>query len=222
MGQRNTRCQLTALLVGRHPTTMFAMESDPSRALRFVGAVVAFAVLVCAVTALVVAVESSGASDQTVRFLIKAFTYSGFGAAVIGWKWPHAVLSPFKHLLALFTQRGSRLGANHGTNASAASPLDSRLRSSVQRSLFAIGCIGLVPWMLMRVLRELKYSNGLRDYLLSVFVDPLSPWFESGWWWQTMLRWYDWPVLPCLVAICLAFAWPYTGARVVAWVRGTK
>jgi hypothetical protein len=96
------------------------------------------------------------------------------------------------------------------------------LRSPVQRGLFVVGCIGLVPWFLLRLVRELWRSAGVFDYLHNVFAQPIVPWFEPGWWWYAMLEWHDWPVVPALIALALSMAWPHTGARVVAWVRGNQ
>jgi len=96
------------------------------------------------------------------------------------------------------------------------------LRTSIQRGLFATASFGLAPWFFMRFLSEFWHSSGVTDYLRNVFVEPISPWFESGWWQYAMLEWYDWLVLPSIGVFFLAFVWPYTGARLAEWVRGTK
>ena len=201
---------------------MSAPEAEHGLAFRFAGAVAAFVVFACVLVALLAVLDASGASDRTVLFIGKAFTYSGFGALVIGWKWPQAVLGPFKRLVAAIFRSSSAKDNLKGAGPSAPSVLDTRLHSQAQRALFSLGCIGLLPWLFMRLVRELWRSAGIHDYLRSVFIQPLSPWFESGWWWHTKLEWYDWPVLPSLAAMVLAFAWPYTAARVVAWIRGPK
>lgn len=95
-----------------------------------------------------------------------------------------------------------------------------RLRSPVQRGLFLFGCFGLVPWFLFRVIRELWQSAGVRDYLRYVFLEPIKPWIESGWWWFMASEWYDWSFLPSLILIAVSFLWPYTGSKLVKWVRG--
>ena len=97
-----------------------------------------------------------------------------------------------------------------------------RVRTFKGPAQFTLACLGMVPWLFMRLARELWRSSGAADYVHSVFVEPISPWFESGWWWYTKLEWYDWPVLPSLVGLCLAFAWSYTGERLMAWIRGAK
>ncbi len=211
-------CQTLAL----DSQAMRTAKMEPTRTLRFAGAIVAFVIYASALVALLVTLEVAGTAQKTILFVGKAFTFAGLGALVIGWKWPEAVLLPFKRLLSAASGI-TRLPTLEG---SASSPtrggLHTFLNSVVQRALFALGCLGLVPWLLIRVVRELWRSSGTADYMRSVFIEPLSPWFESGWWWYTKLQWYDWPVLPSLVGLGLAFTWPYTAARLVAWVRGTK
>jgi hypothetical protein len=201
---------------------MNATETEPTRNLRFIGAVVAFIIFACLLAAVLVALDAGGASQATVLFVGKALTYSVFGVILVGWKWPQAILGPFKRLFVSLASAGD---ISAGSTQNEVWPhqrgLRKHLRSPLQRALFSAACLGLVPWMVMRLIRELWRSSGTSDYLRSVFVEPLSPWFESGWWWYTKLAWYDWPVLPSLAGVCLAFAWPHTGARLVAWVRGT-
>lgn len=201
---------------------MSATQTEPSRTQRFVGAIVAFIIFVCALLAVLAALDAGRAGERTVLFVGKAFTYSGFGIILVGWKWPHAVLGPFRRL---FASVGSESGGSAFPVQDKISGIQlsqkMHLGSPLQRGLFAAACLGLTPWFFMRLTRELWRSAGASDYLSNVFVKPLSPWFEPGWWWYTRLEWYDWPVLPSLVGLCLAFAWPHTGARLVSWVRGS-
>lgn len=96
------------------------------------------------------------------------------------------------------------------------------LSTPIQRGLFLVGCLGLIPWVAMRLIRELWLSAGLADYARNVFTQPVAPWFESAWWWYSRLEWYDWPTRPSLCLIGLALAWPRTGALLVNWVLGRK
>ena len=96
-----------------------------------------------------------------------------------------------------------------------------RLTTRIQRLLFAVGVLGLVPWLALRVIAGTWRIGGVERYLQYAFLEPLSPWFEQGWWWYTELEWYDWPILPSIVFIFLAFIWPYGPAKLVVWVRGS-
>lgn len=201
-------------------TTMSSTKTEPTRAMRFVGAVVAFVIFVSALLALLFALEAASTAERTILFIGKAFAYAGFGALVIGWKLPQTVLHPFRRLLPAsaglsVSVDGFPSGPTRGGSAKL-------LTSSLERALFALSCLGLVPWLFMRLVPELWQSSDAADYMRQVFVRPLSPWFESGWWWYTQLEWYDWPVLPSLLGLSLAFGWSYTGARLIAWIRGTK
>lgn len=184
----------------------------PSFGLRVVGALAALFIFACGLIVLLLSLEALGAEQGTVLFVGKALTYTGFGAVVIGWKWPYALLRPAKRLL-------QPLKSASGPQSSSEASL---LRSPIQRALFVGGCFALVPWVGMRLFREIWRSAGVDDYLRNVLVAPLAPWFESGWWWHTKLEWYDWPVLPALVALALAYLWPYTGARIVEWIRSGR
>ncbi|MDB5860523.1 MAG: hypothetical protein JWQ76_4212 [Ramlibacter sp.] len=198
-------------------------EAKPTRIARLTGAVVAFVGFACALAALLAVLDAQGASKSTVVYVGKLFTYSGFGIVFIGWRWPGAVLRPFNRLIprsVRFNSSQTHLGAARALPSGGVE--GQLLRSPLQRGLIVLGCISLVPWIFMRAVREIGRSSDISDYLRSVLVAPLSPWFESGWWWYTKLEWYDWPVLPALVAFVLAFAWPYTGAHVIAWVRGRQ
>ena len=90
----------------------------------------------------------------------------------------------------------------------------------IQRGIFAVSLLGMVPWLLMRALRELWRSAGAADFVRQAIIAPLSPWFEFEWWWYKKLEWYDWPVLPSLVGIGISVLWPFTFARLIAWIRG--
>lgn len=199
---------------------MSGTKTEPTRAMRFVGAVFTFVIFVSVLLALLFTLEAAGTAERTILFIGKAFTYAGFGALVIGWKWPQTVLCPFKRLLPA-TSAGSTAPVK-GSLSGPAQGSAKLLTSSLERALFALSCLALMPWLFMRLVRELWQSSDAADYIRQVFIRPLSPWFESGWWWYARLEWYDWPVLPSLLGLCLAFAWPHTGARLVAWIRGTK
>jgi hypothetical protein len=196
---------------------------EPTQNQRLLGASIALIMFVGVLIATLLALEATAADDRTIHFVSQAFTYSGLGAAMVGWKWPQAVFAPFKRLLALLIKvRGNSAGTLHVDASISQSGIRKILSTPLQRGLFAVACFGLGPWFFMRFIRELWRSAGFSDYLESVFVAPVSPWFESGWWWYTQLEWHDWPVLPSLIGLGLALTWPHTGGRLVGWVRGSK
>jgi hypothetical protein len=94
------------------------------------------------------------------------------------------------------------------------------LKTPAQKTLFVLGCFGLCPWIVKRAIIEIWNSDGPKDYMNQVMVQPISPWFDSGWWWSTKLEWYDWPVLPSICLLALAFVWPYTGGNLLKWIKG--
>lgn len=96
------------------------------------------------------------------------------------------------------------------------------LRTSIQRFLFVFGVFGLVPWFFFRIVAGTWRVRGVPRYLEYAVVEPIAPWFKGEWWWYAQLEWYDWPVLPSLFLVVLAFIWPYGPARVVAWVSGSR
>ena len=204
---------------------MSAADEHPSLPLRVAGAAFGFAVFVLTLTLILGAMDSLGVAQQTIMFVGKAFTYTGFGVVFIGWKWPRQILAPAIGL----TRKLFRIDSDVNTYSIVATDqgktpagLARTLKEPIQRGLFAVACFSLLPWAFMRLIRELWHSSDIRDYFHGAFIRPVSPWFESGWWWYTKLEWYDWPVLPAFMAIFLAFAWPYTGARILAWVRNAK
>lgn len=202
---------------------MNTTETEPTRTLRFAGAAIALIIAVGALVATLLALEASGVDQRTTLFVSKALTYSCLGFAMIGWRWPQAVFAPFKRLLTLVASAGRNSTERLQDEASIAQSGISRyLRTPIQRGIFAVACVGLVPWFLMRLIGELWRSDGLADYLRNTFVAPLSPWFESDSWWYTNLEWYDWTVLPAVIGFFLAFTWPRTGGRLVEWVRDSK
>lgn len=208
------------------PNQKFAMnttETEPTRPQRFAGAAIALIISIGALVATLLILEASGIDERTTLFVSKAFTYSCLGVAMIGWKWPQTVFAPFKRLLASVVSASANTAGSIQIEASIPqSGIRKYLSTPLQRGLFAAACFGLVPWFFMRLIRELWRSAGFSDYLKSVFVAPVSPWLGSGWWWYTELEWYDWPVLPSLIGLGLAFTWPHTGGRLVEWVRGSK
>ena len=177
--------------------------------------------LVCVIGAL----DASHVAANTILLVGKGSYGLAFALVIIGWKWPQPVLRPFTSLWRRASTRagdhGSVLSTASGSELAAQGEQRARwLASSAERTLLVAGCLGLVPWVLFRAFRELWRSAGTSDYLRNVVAAPIVPWFESGWWWYTKLNWYDWPVLPSLVALGLSFLWPYTGAKVTLWVRG--
>jgi hypothetical protein len=92
-------------------------------------------------------------------------------------------------------------------------------RSKAQRLLFVLACCALTPWLLMRFVRELLVSNGVRDYLGNVFVTPVIAWFQNGWWGLDSLPWYDCLLVPAFVALLGAFFWPVAVKPVLNWIR---
>jgi hypothetical protein len=203
---------------------MTTIEEQPRLLLRIVGAAFAFFVFVVALVAILGAMDSLGVNQETILFIGKGFTYTGFGVTFVGWKWPRQILAPVIFLARKVFRKSSdngnsTIGADRGRNLTGVART---LEEPIQRGLFAAACMSLVPWVCMRLIREIGRSSDIKDYLHSVFLKPISPWFESGWWWYTRLEWYDWPVLPAVLAISLAFSWPYTGARIFAWVRNPK
>lgn len=202
---------------------MNTTETEPTRPQRFAGAAIALIISIGALVATLLILEASGVDERTTLFVSKAFTYSCLGVAMIGWKWPQAVFAPFKRLLASVVSACKNSTEKIQDEVSTTqSGIRRNLRTPLQRGIFAAACSGLVPWVFMRLISELWRSDGFADYLRNTFVAPVSPWFESGWWWYTKLEWYDWTVLPSLIGFCLAFTWPRTGGRLVEWVRGSK
>lgn len=87
-----------------------------------------------------------------------------------------------------------------------------------QRLLFTLACAALIPWLWMRLVRELWVSSGVRDYLGNVFVLPVAAWVDYGWLGLDNLPWYDSLLAPALVALLIVFLWPITVRRVINWI----
>ena len=96
------------------------------------------------------------------------------------------------------------------------------IRPGAARLFFALGVAALIPWFFMRVLIELVRSDGLEDYLRSVLVQPIHPWFIADWWWYSMFRWYDMTMLPGVLLLALGLSWRWTGGRLARWITGRK
>lgn len=93
------------------------------------------------------------------------------------------------------------------------------LKYSGQRLLFTLACVALIPWVLVRLVRELWVSAGVRDYLENVFVTPVAAWFGYGWLRVDYLSWYDILFLPALVALLIVIVWPVVVNPVLTWIR---
>lgn len=96
------------------------------------------------------------------------------------------------------------------------------LDTQAQRALLAVGCLGLMPWFAFRIVAGTWQVWGIKNYFDYAFIQPFAPWFESGWWWYTMLNWYDWPNLPSFALICTALLWPLGPARLFDWIKGKQ
>ena len=93
------------------------------------------------------------------------------------------------------------------------------LKFKEQRLLFVLACFALVPWVWMRLIRELWTSDGVLDYLGNVFVTPVIAWFGNGWWELGVLAWYDCLLVPTLFGLLIVLLWPFTAQRIITWVR---
>ena len=226
--------QVAAELIVRHQNkryrNMTINKTEPTKSIRFIGAIVAFAIFVAGLLAALTALEAAGVSRETLSAIGKAFTYFGVGILFIGWKWPYSVLKPFRKAVPISQSLGSTTGSpvevmEVSNVAKYENPQGGKtgqaLASPLQRALFAVSCVSLLPWLFMRVFRELWQSSDITEYLSNVFIAQISPWFESGWWLSSRLHWYDWLVLPAFAVLCLAFSWPHTGARILKWVQGS-
>jgi hypothetical protein len=188
------------------PSTANPRDHLAKNGMRLVGAVVALAVFALLLTALLVTMSLVGASEKAALYVGKAFTYSAVGALFIGWKWPHTVVSPFQRTVVLLLAWVQRT-------------VSTRLVAPVQRGLFLVAAFTLWPWAIARLVPELWESSSVRQYLRSVFYPVFSTVFEvSRWGYEP--AWYDWLVAIGIVCFALAFAWPWTGARMLVWVRG--
>lgn len=174
---------------------------------RLAAATLCVVVFIALLVGAMLAMEANGAAPEKVLSFGRMFTYGGFGVAVIGWRWPASVLHPIAWLWEWST-------------TGLIQSLGRALVLPAQRAIFAVGCLGLIPWFCMRAIGELARSEGVRDYMRSAFVRPIAPWFEGNWWWYTKPEWYDWPVLPSMILLVLAYSWPSTVGRLLRWIRG--
>ena len=192
------------------------MIDSPTTHRRLAGAASMAAVVICLIIAFSFYLDSAGSSGQSVSRATSFFTYMGIGAILIGWKYPNHVLWPLRSLSSRSKQNqdGSLVPSSHTQRAP-----QRLLGSTVQRALFAAGVAGLVPWFAMRVIRQLWTSHGLANYLSDAILDPLFFWFNPDPWWDLGVPWYDRVALPSFCLLLLAIAWPWTGARLLSWVR---
>ena len=180
-----------------------ARQAVPTHAMRCAGMIAASIVLTATSAALVTLLDAVGTPEKTISLISRILIFSGPGIAMLGWRWPETAIFPFRQKIPVVRAVPGRLGK--------------LLHSPIQRALFVLGGFGLLPWFFMHPLRQLRYNDGVTDYLYRAFVDPFMPWFEFGSFY--MFGWYDWLALPCLVSFLLAFSWPHTGARLINWIR---
>lgn len=183
-------------------------DREATTVARLIGAAIALAVFGVLLALLLITASSLGAPESTVINLGEAFTYAGIGAFFIGWKWPHTVADPF-----------SRRGKSLLTKAQGVITI--RLPTPIQRGLFAVAVASPCPWLIARVIPEVWDSSGSGEYFRTVFYPVISTVLEVRTWGYGP-AWYDWLVTVGIVCFGLAFTWPWTGARLGAWIRGAN
>lgn len=183
-----------------------AKNREATIRIHLLGAFVALTVFAALLTVSLALMAWAGATDKTLLFVGKAFTYTGVGAFFIGWKWPYTILVPFRNA-------GKRLFA------ATQRVLAQKLLTPVQRGLFAVSVIGVLPWLSVRLVPELWESSNAKEYLKSVFYPVVSPMVDIDRWGFYEAQWYDWFALLSIPCFILAFAWPSTGARLLRWIR---
>ena len=187
---------------------------DENKRQRLIAALVMFGFVAIALALAVAAMDAAGYSQHEIVATGKFLSYMGIGQIFIAWKWPIVVYWLFRHA------KSDQNNLNHSSGR-LKHFIERTLSSRIQRLLFVLGTLGLLPWGFMRLVRETWRSHGLPAYLESVLISPITPWFQLERWY-TWVEWFDWPRLPAVVTIAAAFAWPYTFAKVIDWVQSTS
>jgi hypothetical protein len=95
------------------------------------------------------------------------------------------------------------------------------LREPIQRALFAFGCAALLPWIFLRLPSEIFQAGNLGEYVRDTVLRPweclvsISHSYGCG-----GLGWHDHLMPFGMVTIALAFLWPKTMGRLIAWIVG--
>jgi hypothetical protein len=179
------------------------MDASATTVMRLADGTLALGYFAVAMTILIAVLSLFGVTDRNLYFVARASSLTGFAACVVGWKWPYTVLRPIGWAVTFVP-----------------SLLASKLTTPIQRGFFAFGVLALPPWLIGRVLAEIGHSGSVKEYFRSVFYPLASTVANLGYWDRYDPEWYDWFAALAILAFLLAFAWPYTGARLIGWIRG--